>query len=245
MFIDDKVFAQADKNNYLRVFIPQTPLVVLGSGNKPADEVYVNRCKKDNINIVRRSGGGGAVVLSSDCIVLSFGLWVKDYFANKYYFSNLNQALISSLSPINPCLSKLDQKGLSDICLCEKKLVGTSLFRSRNYLLYQASIIYRKNLKLIETYLPHPSREPDYRQKKSHKDFLTSLLEINETIDQQDSCKKIQSTFTNFVLDKLKDDTTPAITKQALYLQKRSLENRGLIFEAKTKTPQQEKNLTL
>ena len=53
------------------------------------------------------------------------------------------------------------------------------MFRSRNYLLYQASLLVDSKIDLISKYLAHPSKEPTYRKKRPHSDFLIGLSQID------------------------------------------------------------------
>lgn len=178
MWIDDQILTNCHKDLEAEIFIPEETLVVLGNANDPEKECHLAHCKEDRVPVLKRYGGGGAVVLHSGCLVVSLGLWVKDYFRNDFYFCQVNKALISSLSAFHPDLEGVYQDGISDLCFEGKKIAGTSLFRSRNYLLYQASILFDPKIELIERYLKHPTKEPEYRQKKSHRDFVTGLSDI-------------------------------------------------------------------
>ncbi len=178
MWIDDQILKNCSRDIETQVFIPKETLVVLGNGNNAEKEVYLDNCKTDGVPVLKRYGGGGAVLLHASCLVVSAGLWVKDYFRNDFYFCRVNKALIAALSSFHPSLTSLYQDGISDLCYEGKKIAGTSLFRSRNYLLYQASILFDSKIELIERYLKHPTKEPEYRQKKSHRDFIKGVSEI-------------------------------------------------------------------
>lgn len=164
------------------VWVPQQPVVVLGSSNLPDAEVEEERCLADGIPILKRYGGGGTVLLYDGCVIVSVGLWVKQLYQNKLYFERLNQSVINSLSQQWSVFRNLGQRGLSDITFGDLKVAGTSLFRSRNYLLYQASILVDLNPDLINRYLKHPSKEPDYRLGRTHKDFLKGLSDVHQEV---------------------------------------------------------------
>lgn len=122
------------------------------------------------------------------------------------YFHLLNQAIINGLTTWNPACGALSQNGISDICMGSKKIAGTSLFRSKHYLLYQASILVDPKLHLIERYLRHPSKEPNYRLNRSHSDFLTSLQElVGETSSSVEISQFLSSTLLVIIEDSLKD----------------------------------------
>lgn len=174
MWIDDQIIKNCQKALTYEVWSPSETLVVLGRSNKIELEVDSGACEREGISILRRYGGGGTVVLYPGCLIVSVGAWVSSQYDNDKYFISLNQAIIDTIQIQSPGV-ELVQKGYSDIVCGAKKIAGTSLFRSRHYLLYQASIIIDMDLEKIEKFLQHPSREPDYRMGRPHRDFLTSL----------------------------------------------------------------------
>jgi lipoate---protein ligase len=178
MWIDDQILENFEDALCMRVFVPEVSAVVLGSGNDVYKEVNVSACQEMHVPILRRYGGGGTVILYPGCVVVSLGLWVKDQFSNPLYFRLINNAVIRSLARQWPSLSGLEQAGISDIVVADKKIAGTSMFRSRNYLLYQASILVNLDSGLIGRVLTHPTKEPAYRKGRQHEDFLMGLCDI-------------------------------------------------------------------
>lgn len=175
MWIDDEVLLRAAEPCALSLWIPDHPMVVLGSSNDPATEADVDRCNADDVPVLKRYGGGGTVVLYHGSVVISLGCWVRQAYHNQSYFRLLNQAVADALGTRWPACRAIEQRGISDLAVAGKKVAGTSLFRSRNYLLYQASLLVDLDLTLIERYLRHPSKEPDYRAGRRHADFLQGL----------------------------------------------------------------------
>jgi lipoate-protein ligase A len=182
MWIDDEILRRCAEPVALACWVPETSLVVLGSANDPEVEVDVAACAAANVPVLKRYGGGGAVVLHPGCAIVSLGLWVRQWFQNKLYFDLANRALVGALASEWPELSDLRQDGLSDLKWPgggrDLKVAGTSLFRSRNYLLYQASLLVDVRLDEIEAYLKHPSREPAYRKGRAHRDFLVGVGDL-------------------------------------------------------------------
>ena len=147
--------------------------VVLGRGNKAATEVYEERCDADSVPILRRRGGGGTVVLSPGVLVLSLLTHVKQRYHFQEYFWQINEYIIEALTKAG--LAELAQRGISDICLRQHKILGSSMYRSKDVLFYTASLMVSNDLQLLDRYLKHPSKEPDYRQGRTHRDFVTTI----------------------------------------------------------------------
>jgi lipoate-protein ligase A len=47
---------------------------------------------------------------------------------------------------------------------------------------------------LVSGLLNHPTKEPDYRKGRSHKDFLTCLTEVTANISSSEEVAKVLST---------------------------------------------------
>jgi lipoate-protein ligase A len=179
MWIDDQILKNYDRSFHSEIFVPESTSVVLGSGNDEDLEVNSAACLAGKVPVLRRYGGGGTVVLYPGCVVISVGCWVKEVYQNSLYFDVLNQSLIAALAASEPIFARLSQAGISDIVCDGRKVAGTSMFRSRNYLLYQASLLVDLDGVLVGSLLKHPTKEPDYRKGRSHADFLTSLNEVS------------------------------------------------------------------
>ncbi len=220
MWIDDQVLGECSQNICIKSFVPKTPLVVLGRSNRQSTEANRSSCEADGVPIEKRLGGGGTVILHDGCLVVSTGLWVADYYKNDLYFRLLNQSLIDVFQTVLP-QHFFTQRGHSDIVLGDKKLVGTSLFRSRNYLLYQASILVDTRIDLMETYLQHPSAEPDYRAGRKHRDFVMGLRDLKEEFSSAEWNGIFQEKLAHFISKNLGSELIDCDPKQVPHLKSR------------------------
>lgn len=185
MWIDNALFQRCAERLALSAWVPESSVVVLGSSNKAEDELFEDHCHDDGIEVFRRSGGGGAVVLHPGCVIVSVGAWVEDYFKNPYFFSLLNGALCDLLAQKWPTLAAVTERGISDLAIGDRKVAGTSLFRSRHYLLFQASLLVDARVPLLNRYLKHPTREPDYREGRPHGEFVLGLSDFEQGLTPQ------------------------------------------------------------
>ena len=218
MQIDSDIASHCSKEFYSSAWFPKETVVVLGSSNKAAEEIFLENIGQ--IPVFKRAGGGGAVVLHSGCLIVGVGAWVKNYFGNKKYFELLNMSLISTLGKIGD-FGLIQQKGISDLAYCDKKIGGTSLFRSKNYLLFQASILVDKKIELLEKLLRHPSKEPDYRQKRSHSDFLIDLKTLNPQHNFTDLAGEVNRILEQEIRRLFADEFCPVDQGHVAHLKKR------------------------
>ncbi|WP_372367256.1 biotin/lipoate A/B protein ligase family protein [Candidatus Uabimicrobium sp. HlEnr_7] len=153
---------------------PQDTLVILGrSNNNVEDVVFVEQAQKDGVDIYQRPTGGQSVVISPDMLCISITEPLDAVRASKDYFFAYNQITISALKKLG--IKDLGVKGISDIAIKQKKIAGTAMYRNRLRVFYHAVLNVAGDLDLFERYLKYPPKVPDYREGRSHKDFVTSL----------------------------------------------------------------------
>lgn len=155
------------------VWEPQAPAVVVGRSGDEGREADLERCRVDGVPVFRRRTGGGAVILSPGVLVLSLGRITGKPLAIREYSRMCNDFLIRFLE--GQGVRGLCQRGISDVCLGDRKIAGSGMYRRNCVLFFQVSLLVSPDLSLMGRYLKHPPREPDYRAGRSHGDFVTSL----------------------------------------------------------------------
>lgn len=72
--------------------------------------------------------------------------------------------------------------GHTDLALDGVKFSGNAQRRKRRCLLFHGTILLNLNLALVEELLPMPSRQPEYRQNRPHRDFIRNLPLSADTV---------------------------------------------------------------
>jgi lipoate-protein ligase A len=70
---------------------------------------------------------------------------------------------------------KVEVQGHTDLALNGRKFSGNAQRRKRTHLLFHGSILLNLDFKLLEAVMPMPTLQPDYRNGRSHRDFLTQI----------------------------------------------------------------------
>jgi len=176
--LDEALLEQAEADGpqeVLRLWEPESPLVVMGRSSKVATEVEQDRCAAQSIPYLRRCSGGAAIVTGPGClmyaVVLSYelrpALRVLDQ-AHHFVLTQMATALRALDLPV-------EQKGTSDLVIGETKFSGNSLRCKRNHLLYHGTLLYDFPLELIGECLGTPPRQPEYRRGRTHDRFVANL----------------------------------------------------------------------
>ena len=86
----------------------------------------------------------------------------------------ISQKAIDALKPLGV---EAVFRPISDIAVAgsDKKFSGNAQKRGKNYILHHGTILYDFDLSLIPKYLTIPKDVPDYRQGRSHLDFVTNI----------------------------------------------------------------------
>jgi len=145
---------------------------VLGAGTPLAD-VRLELCAASGVPVYRRRGGGGAVVLSPGCLVVTACYDARRKRFPTQWIPAIAEAVARALRSVG--LARAAVCGSGDVAIGQRKVLGSSLYANREVALYQGSLLVDPDLTLMERYLPHPSREPEYRRGRPHLDFVTSL----------------------------------------------------------------------
>lgn len=165
--------AEGQEVGYLRFWESAAHFVVLGVSRGIEKDAERERCRADEVPILRRASGGGTVLQGPGCLNFTLVLPLG-------YAAGLGDINQSYRAILEPCAEALGLDGTSmlgscDLALGDRKFSGSAQKRSRYCLMHQATLLYDFDLEFIPLYLRHPDKQPDYRQQRDHLDFLTNL----------------------------------------------------------------------
>jgi lipoate-protein ligase A len=168
---DEELLAKGE--GVLRVWETSAECVVLGHAGKPERDVYIEECRQAGTPVLRRSSGGGAVVLGPGCLnytlVLPFLLELRLHdvrYSLRWVMSRIRRALD---------VPDLREEGACDLALHQRKVSGSAQRRTRSAVLHHGTLLYNFDSTRAERFLKPPVREPPYRAGRAHRDFLGNL----------------------------------------------------------------------
>lgn len=159
----------------LRVWTTKTPFVVIGRGSQVSREVNLLATEARGLPVFRRMSGGAAVVTGPGCLMyallLSYQLRPQLRLLDQAH-RTVMETMLEGLKPLE---DRITWDGTCDLVVDARKVSGNSLRCRRDWLVYHGTILLDMDLALIDQFLLHPPREPEYRQKRSHSDFVANL----------------------------------------------------------------------
>ncbi len=190
---DDDLIAATGSDGETRVRVYRLPetLVVLGRGSDPAAELHVDNCLADRVPVLRRRGGGCAVVVDPGNVIVSVTLHLPGLAGHRLAQEGIAAWLIGGLGRIG--LGNVRMAGTSDLAIGDRKISGSCVYRTRGLLFYSATLLVDPDPQAVARYLRHPPREPDYRAGRSHEAFLGSMAHLSGVSDAEDVERRLRS----------------------------------------------------
>jgi lipoate-protein ligase A len=167
--------ATAIDTESLRMWQFDRPTVVLGRSSKINEEVNRGWCEEQQIEVLRRCTGGASVVGGPGCWMYSVVLRLLDETSIRKIDVAHDYVMQRVLSAIQQQLPGAERKGICDLTFENRKFSGNSLRVARHHLLYHGTILIGSDLDLIESCLEFAPRQPEYREQRSHRDFVGNI----------------------------------------------------------------------
>jgi lipoate---protein ligase len=176
--LDEALLLEAEaggRGEVLRTWESPAPAVILGAGCRLAADVSQSACRADDVPILRRSSGGGTVLLGRGCLLFSLVLAYERSPLLREVSPSYRYILGQIQTELAGLLSGIERAGISDLAAGGRKFSGNAQQRKRRYLLHHGTLLYDMDLEMISRYLELPERQPAYREGRSHATFVRNL----------------------------------------------------------------------
>lgn len=162
-------------DSLLRIWEPKNYFVVLGHSNKFGAEVRSPECVAAGIPVLRRISGGGTVLQGPGCLNYSLLLSPAAFPCGTIgecfdYILKKHRQFVGKLKG-----GEVRIEGISDLALAGRKFSGNSQYRKRNFILAHGTFLLNFDLALMDRCLRLPAKQPDYRARRPHLEFVTNL----------------------------------------------------------------------
>jgi lipoate-protein ligase A len=173
--------AGESERGILRFWEADRPFVVLGYANRAEKEVDLAAATSQGVPVLRRCSGGGTVLQMRGCLNYSLVLRIDGSLSG---ISETNCLIMKRNAAVFEGLlgTAVDVRGHTDLAINNLKFSGNAQRRKRHWLLFHGTFVCRHDPDLMHRVLKHPPKEPEYRARRAHRDFMTSVDLAPETI---------------------------------------------------------------
>ncbi len=167
----EEALLRADERNWC--IIHQNPLdaIVMGISAKPDQVLDFSKLQQQSVPVIRRFSGGGTVYIDENCLMTSF------------ICNELDMDVPCFPQPVfhwsetfyQPVFENLEFKlRENDYVLGHKKFGGNAQYMTKKRWLHHTSFLWDYQEEKMG-YLKMPTKTPQYRQQRSHTEFLDKL----------------------------------------------------------------------
>ncbi len=176
--LDEALLQGADEGRWgelLRIWRWPREAVVLGAGGSLAIDVDVEACRREGVELARRSSGGGTVLLGPGCLLFSLILRYDRHPTFRDVNASYRTILGRLAQALTPWLGEVRHEGICDLTWNGRKFSGNAQQRKRQTLLHHGTLLYDFDLTRMGRFLKRPEREPSYRAQREHHQFVTNV----------------------------------------------------------------------
>lgn len=168
--LEERLLKEED-GSYLIINSGPPTAIVMGSSQKAHEVVNIPLAKQKDIPIIQRYSAGGCVILDAHSIMVSFIISKKllpiDFFPNtimKWSEEFYKNAL---------CIPNFSLQ-VNDYTIGDKKIGGNAQYIKKDRFVHHTSFLWDYNPANMNLLL-HPPKEPSYRNRRPHHEFLTTI----------------------------------------------------------------------
>ena len=191
--LEEYVFYNFDPNEDYVILWQNEPSVIIGRNQNTIEEINAKFIKDNNIHVVRRMSGGGAVY--HDLGNLNFTFIVN---SDQDVASNFKKFT----APIMAALSKLgvmaEFSGRNDITIDGRKFSGNAQHYSKNRLLHHGTILFDSDLSVVQEAL---NVKVDKLQSKGVKSVRSRVTNVAPYLKDKITVEEFKDILLKFLLD--------------------------------------------
>ncbi|MEC0092792.1 lipoate--protein ligase [Paenibacillus macquariensis] len=161
-------------DSYLLFYINH-PSIIIGKHQNTIEEINQEYCKENDVQIVRRLSGGGAVY--HDLGNLNFSFITKDDGQSFHNFLKFTQPVIDALQKMGV---NAELSGRNDLQVGEKKISGNAQFSTRGRMFSHGTLMFNLNLDNVQSSL---NVNPEKFKSKSTKSVRSRVANISELME--------------------------------------------------------------
>lgn len=215
LYLEEALLRSDDRNWCIVNTAPSyaSSVIVLGISGKEEKLVNLNNAKEAGLTLIRRFSGGGTVYVDQRVNMVS--LIVNEGAVPRLQswprpIMRWTEAFYKDVFPADSKFHLNDH----DYCFGDKKFGGNAQSLWKKRWLHHTSFLYDIDYEKMEQFLQLPEKRPEYRENRSHSDFLVPMKEVfPQRVDFDDAVVRSLGEWFRPVLTTTQADAEEVLTR--------------------------------
>ncbi|MCU9612493.1 lipoate--protein ligase [Caldibacillus lycopersici] len=183
--IEEYILKNLDINETYLLFYINEPSIIIGRNQNTIEEINTEYVEKNNLKVVRRLSGGGAVY--HDLGNLNYSFITKDDGDSFHNFKKFTEPVINALRKLG---ANAELLGRNDILIEGKKVSGTAQFSTGGRMYTHGTLMLNSELENVASAL---KVKKDKIESKGIKSVRSRVANISEFLDTPMTVEEFRS----------------------------------------------------
>lgn len=196
-----------DQDTYLLFYINE-PSIIIGKNQNTVEEINTDYVDANNIKIVRRLSGGGAVY--HDEGNLNFSFITKDDGDSFHNFAKFTEPVVQALNNMGVPAELI---GRNDLLIEGRKFSGNAQFSTKGRMFSHGTLMFDSEIEHVVSAL---NVKEEKIESKGIKSIRSRVANISEFLDEKITMKQFKETILRFIfnVDDIADVPTYELSEQ-------------------------------
>ncbi|MED4130105.1 lipoate--protein ligase [Shouchella miscanthi] len=204
--IEEWALKNLDPNESYLLFYINEPSIIIGKNQNTFEEINLDYVKDNNLHVVRRLSGGGAVY--HDLGNLNFSFITKDDGDSFHNFKKFTEPVVQALKQLGV---QAELSGRNDIQVGERKISGNAQFTTKGRMFSHGTLMLQSEIENVVSAL---RVKDDKIKSKGIKSIRSRVANISEFLDQPMTMKEFKSMLLQYIFNGQEDIPEHMLTEQ-------------------------------
>lgn len=169
--LEEYCFKQLTKHDKIFILWRNEPAIIVGKHQNTIEEINATYVKENNIHVIRRNSGGGAVY--HDLNNLNYTIISNEEKGNDFDFETFSAPVIDALAELGV---KAEFTGRNDLQIDGKKICGNAQAYIKGRIMHHGCILFDVDLSVLSKALAVPTMKIDSHSAKSVRSVVQNIL---------------------------------------------------------------------
>jgi len=195
--IEEYALKNLDINETYLLFYINAPSIIIGKNQNTIEEINTEYVEKNNIKVVRRLSGGGAVY--HDLGNLNFSFITKDDGESFHNFKKFTEPVIRSLKKLGV---NAELSGRNDIVVEGRKISGNAQFSTRGRMFSHGTLMLNSEIENVVSAL---KVKKEKIESKGIKSIRSRVANISEFLDRDITMDEFKNLLLQYIFEDEKE----------------------------------------